>query len=782
MANYQHDNRRRQSAIQNLLSMFHLANTPTVSTKSDEEGDEDVDEPPDKPSLQSRIDLPGVQQQPQTTYTRSTLPVLRRKESLLTQALMTSPIADGHSAIPAPVTGPLSRASTLSNASMLSAAELTSDAGDTSPARSATPSPPLPSPHYHSLHASDHTPHAPSSISLVTSKEQKKPVAADLEESNVEANLGRRRCITFACAGKPAAKEPAPVKQEKVEPPHPPRRKCMLTFACPARPTQTSDQSLELPTLRRESASPSVKDSAVPAIDRETVEEQGRAQLQDISTNFHGKQVHSQVSPARATQTVDKPSQAASFHEFETSSDHQDAWIHEPIDSHHKLTLSDCLKKENVIRKIGQEAEEEAEEEEKDDELEDENEEGDNEDDFAPSDDGNESDNEAGFAESDDENSDAGSDDQFWAPSNTTAATSVDQVSPIHAVGARLQSGSSMDSLSDHKMRLTKASGSVDIKYYKHRRPSKINQVRQSTPELPDSTDFVCGTLDEDRPLEAAYISVKEQKKREKHIPIPQDIDPSFPTTDPEDMDEEDDEDLDVAGDHLWLKDQLEGFEDDSTRGNASKHSRPRSTRSPSRRPHSPPAKPGVLRSPPPPRQPTRRASPALKGRLFGHSPKPLHLLPPPMRLRSPPGTRRHSPSGDRSPMTNERQCLVISRLAQRPHMTRTSSLPRTPNPFFHNYHARTQQNDRVAFGAATPGRDMHVRGPVDIVIGLEKKRQKRKEKFWRQHCRKAAKEQAERRTIPGRGAERMRELGLECAERTRGYGLGQQPPLVISL
>ena len=81
------------------------------------------------------------------------------------------------------------------------------------------------------------------------------------------------------------------------------------------------------------------------------------------------------------------------------------------------------------------------------------------------------------------------------------------------------------------------------------------------------------------------------------------------------------------------------------------------------------------------------------------------------------------------------------------------------------------------------PRPDMHVRGPVDIVAGLEKKRQKRKEKFWRQHCRKAAKEQAERKPIrPGHGAERMKHLGLECAERTRGYGIGQNTQLVLSL
>jgi hypothetical protein len=75
-----------------------------------------------------------------------------------------------------------------------------------------------------------------------------------------------------------------------------------------------------------------------------------------------------------------------------------------------------------------------------------------------------------------------------------------------------------------------------------------------------------------------------------------------------------------------------------------------------------------------------------------------------------------------------------------------------------------------------------HTRGPIDIKEGLETKRQKRREKFWRQHCRKAAKEQQERKPVPGKGAERMKELGLEVAERFKGYGLGQQAQLVLSI
>ena len=739
----------------------------------------DVDEPPDEPMSPLQAKSASVQQQP-TTYTRSALLAMDRKESLLTRALTTGPNVELISPPTSPIPAALSRESTFSNTSMPSTAELTSDADDTSPVRSATPSPPLPLTQYNELHSANKTSLFPPRISFGTNKQHEKPAAAVSEESKIEANLGRKRCITFACAGKPPAKEAQSSKEETVQDAQPPKRKCLLTFACPARPAQTNERVMMPPRSRRESESSSSNESVPPSKEQHRVERQGAAELQPLSNLPRATQIDTLNSPTSPQQADVKPPEPSPFHEFATSNHHDDAWLNEPIDTQRKLTLSDCMKKENAIRKIGEEAEEEAEQEEKDeDELEDENEDGTNEDDFAPSDGGNESDNEAGFAESDND-SDAESDEQFWIPTSTTAATSVDHASPIRPIGARRPSGSSIDSLSDQGLRRKKTSESVNINYSKHRRHFKSHRYRPNTPELPDSTDFVCGTLDEDRPLEAAFISSREQKKREKHILIPQDIDPSFPTTDPEDLDEEDDEDLESPEDHIWLKHQLEGFGDDSSRGHASKHPKKGSTfRSPARA-HSPPPKHRIRRSPPPPRQTIRRASPAPNGRLFGHSPNWLDFPPPAMNLTSPPGTRRLPPT-DMSLMAHQQQGLGISRLAQRPHMRRTSSLPRTPNPFFRNYHAGTQQDQRLASEAVTPGREMHVRGPVDIVIGLEKKRQKRKEKFWRQHCRKAAKEQAERKTVRGKGAERMRELGLECAERTRGYGLGQ-PPLVISL
>ncbi len=62
-----------------------------------------------------------------------------------------------------------------------------------------------------------------------------------------------------------------------------------------------------------------------------------------------------------------------------------------------------------------------------------------------------------------------------------------------------------------------------------------------------------------------------------------------------------------------------------------------------------------------------------------------------------------------------------------------------------------------------------HVRGAIDIVKGLEQKRQRRKEKFkekyLQKHNDKARKGQLpQQRPQPGKGAERMREIGLLSA------------------
>jgi len=55
-------------------------------------------------------------------------------------------------------------------------------------------------------------------------------------------------------------------------------------------------------------------------------------------------------------------------------------------------------------------------------------------------------------------------------------------------------------------------------------------------------------------------------------------------------------------------------------------------------------------------------------------------------------------------------------------------------------------------------------RGAIDISMGLEKKRERRREKTYERHCRMKASQQKgkERKQLaPGKGAEKMRYLGL---------------------
>lgn len=583
----------------------------------------------------------------------------------------------------------------------------------------------------------------------------------------------------FACSDSVPAPSPAVEPEIKVEPKveeilpvEPAPRKCRISFACPTRPSTESKEDLTSKQSSRRQSSPcpvSRKPSQIDSHPRRSTE---ACPTVTVHKSMEIAQPRPQ-SPKSSTHP---------FHEFASSHDETDAWVEKASEeSKPKLTIDDCYQKEHVIRRIGQEAEEEAEAEEREQEEADNeiNEEEDAEDDFAPSDDdarsddGNESDDEEGFAESDDE-SDGASDYQFWAPSTGTAATSTDNLTHFSSRRSRSRD-SSVSSAHSYVPGMSKDRRTSRIKI------TKPIKMRPGTPELPDSTDFVCGTFDEDRPLEAAYISCREQKRRLKLIAIPQDIDPSFPTTDPEDEADNDDDVLADSSDQIWIKDQFGGF-DESLRGRRQSAFLVSPLHSPAPDVAAPRlgrpslAQRKTARSPAPKQNLARSPAPR---RLFDHPPKRLRSPPPMGRLRSPRGSPTNAlptPFG-----------ITINHLAQRPNAAKTSSLPHTPNPFFRNWEIGTQPVSRITSAAMTPGTeephpDLHVRGPVDIVIGLEKKRQKRKEKFWRQHCRKAAKEQAEKKPPRGRGAERMKELGLECAERTKGYNLGQPAHLVLSL
>ena len=307
--------------------------------------------------------------------------------------------------------------------------------------------------------------------------------------------------------------------------------------------------------------------------------------------------------------------------------------------------------------------------------------------------------------------------------------------------------------------------------------------MRPGTPELPDSTDFVCGTLDEDRPLEVAYLSCMEQRKLAKQGVTPQDVDPSFPTSDPE-QDDSDGNDVrnKDSESQSWVTGKPDESEDEQARGRPPVNRR-LSTNSPSispKRKESPilqarkpspaprsrkPSPQKRCKSPPPfPKRGQICRSPPPK-RLFGQSPKRLPIL-----LRRDP----ISPPCSRRPSYNEKT-EAIPCLAQRPHLTHTTSLPRTPNPFW----AQHRKHRSKAFVKGDAPNDIHSRGPIDIVQGLEKKRQRRKEKFWMTHTRNGSKEK-DRRCQPGKGAQRMKEVGLEMADRCKGYG--QRLQLVLSV
>jgi len=280
-------------------------------------------------------------------------------------------------------------------------------------------------------------------------------------------------------------------------------------------------------------------------------------------------------------------------------------------------------------------------------------------------------------------------------------------------------------------------------------RNSRRIKIRPGTPDLPDSTDFVCGTLDEDRPLEDAYVSCMEARKREKHHLIPQDIDPSFPTSEPEDEDEEDIVDRGHdSEEQVWLHGKFEDSDDDRAR-----RRRPSVRKSPNlspRRMHSPPP-PKRYHSPPPTK--ARHRSPPPRRLFSAHSPKRAHSPPPARTIRSPPA----------SPTTNATiGAISFAPLGSRPGLTHTKSLPRRPDAFCQQY--RTARLAVMQGNDGSDNVDGHTRGAIDITKGLEQKRQRRKEKFYQKYCNRARKGQPERKPLPGKGAERMKEVGLYMA------------------
>lgn len=732
----------RDHATSNVLA-WTTTHSANVEPSMEEDAGADADEPPDNLT-------PMAFTSPQFRRT----PVRRgsgHHESLLTKALQSQ--SDDETYESESSHRPRRRRSITSNTSLASTADLTCGTAITTPARTSSPSPHFPSIGF-----------AP--LPKVTS-------AGPLRHGETEVPAAvKKRCISFACAAKPR-----PEEKVSILPPHKPvqdgtkaegaPKKTTIKFACSSQPPKAKDAQQQEPRPRTPVARVS---SNTPRVSPTGDKTRAGSTIRPPRSPTLRRTPSSPVVPRNkkwlTANAGDLESESARFHEFASDEQQEDDWIRQDHSSAKpKLTIDDTLRQENAIRKLGKEAEEEAEledeideeddeevddgdlidedddeddedDEDIDDEDEDEDDEDENEDDDEDDDeagptwaseasDGYRTDNEVGFADSDDEDDGL----VLW----TTRIGHYHSLSGAMSQTRRLSQGEKSDAS-------TASDGGSSPSRRKRRSKVRPVPVRSQTPELPDSTDFVCGTLDEDRPLEEAYISCVEARRRGRHQPIPQDIDPSFPTSEPEDeVDEQPHrKGYGESDDHLWLHGELEDLDHDRDRRSRKKKG---SETSPRR-----------CRSPPP----KRRPSPAPKAR--GRSPrKPSNLRSP--RLRSPAPLHKISKPQFLSP-THEAEGIAFKSLAFRPGLTHTKSLPRAPGMF---PHLKTR---KPKTGANTNTKETtHVRGAIDIVKGLEQKRQRRKEKYFQKYYNRARKEKAQaKRPPPGQGASRMKELGLLIA------------------
>ncbi|KAK5136257.1 hypothetical protein LTR08_003864 [Meristemomyces frigidus] len=747
----------------------------------------EVDEPPDL----VKTNLFGSPQKMTPQYTKAPPYPFSRRESLLTRQLHseTEHSDDDHIRHPPRA---LSTQSNWSSHSAGSTAELTSDDGISM--QSPTISPPLPP-----THTRNALPMLEKLLArkvAIAGQEHDASGRKEVEpEKAVEATLGRKRCIMFACRGKEESKPVAPLPLPTSIPEKPaeielPKRKCTIKFACPTR-SDSQTKTAETTKLQRSKSPPPMQRHA-------STTHQPKAHRGSDSTVTLGSPKSVRKSPsitttapaptsAEASKSIltrtasnvaeDTGTEATRFHEFYSSEDEPEDWVQEVTCHRSRLTVSDTLQKENVLRKACEEVEDEAVEDEDEDEEDEaaeiadeadafdeedeEDEEAEDEDESEGSDAGFHSDDEEGFAASDSDGEE--SDYEWWRPGGSTAATSIEHLG-LTAPHQKLKSSPVASSFGSVSSEHPPKSRPHRSPRNRRRTPAIHIGVRPEEPDLPDSTDFVCGTLDEDRPLEQAYLNRKKQLEAAKHKARPQDIDPTFPTSDP-DMDEEDDEDIEdpeesenedlVHGEMEELDHDHEGTlrrrPSPPPRRKINTHHSP-----PPARFHSPPPSKRVTskhHSPPPPlrRRLTRSPPP---NKLFGQSPRRARSPAPGNMMTSPPNTLRSSPSRGAAFAT------AAQGLAERPQLTHTASLPRGGflisrmcSKRFDDHHGSVSANHP----------DVPKRHAIDIVKGLEKKRQRRKEKMWQKMCAKnAAKGEKAYKVKPGKGAERMREVGLQ--------------------
>ncbi|KAK5664193.1 hypothetical protein OQA88_409 [Cercophora sp. LCS_1] len=727
-------------ATSNVLA-WTASQSANVEPSVEEDAGADADEPPDCRSPT-----------PSNLNHFKRAPVRRgseHHESLLTRALQSHSDDDAGEAVSLPRTR--RRRSITSNFSLSSATDMTCSTGFTTPARTSSPSPRLAEVGFVPL-ATNAGRTVATTKPLDTRTTTLAGTTQPVKDPAIQA-LEKKRCISFACAAKPKTDDKAlmPPPPKPTESKDTASKKNTIKFACPSQVPSRSDA----PQRRDSVATTPVAQPALLGISTQSTP---RSSSKGRSPRL-ARKLSQSPAPARTKKWLtadskDLESECSRFHEFASGERQEHDWILRDGEVlKPRITVNDTLQRENEIRKLGKEAEEEADEEEAaendlegDEDDEDESpdgDDGDNADDgldeedenveeeeadgddidskYAWDDeasDGYKTDSEIGFADSDEEDDGL----VLW----TALGEGHRSLSGATTIYRRPSVGEHSDS-SDCAKQTARA-----------RRRERRVKIRPSTPELPDSTDFVCGTLDEDRPLEEAYISMLAARKQGKQQLIPQDIDPSFPTSDPED----EAEDLYKKGhgesdDHLWLHGELEDIH----------HERDRKAR----RRKADQNSPKRMRSPPP----KRLHSPPPKAR--GRSPRRLFEQPSPRRFRSPAPNRGVYKSPLASPVQSD-QSIAFKSLAFRPGLTYTKSLPKGPILFPHLKSSRRSRASTITAKAT------HVRGAIDIVTGLEQKRQRRKEKFYQKYCRARKEKGQPRRPPPGQGAERMREVGLIMA------------------
>ncbi|KAI7579435.1 hypothetical protein KC343_g20952, partial [Hortaea werneckii] len=385
-----------------------------------------------------------------------------RRESLLTRQLHSETEHSDEDHMPHPPRA----LSTHSTWSTTSTADLTSDDGHSMP--SPGMSPPLPPTEARNALPVTEKP-LDKKLKIVGQEEAAASQEDTGSERSVEATLGRKRCIMFACKGKEEAKPkpPSPTSaaqssestNEKSDATEQPKRKCTIKFACPTKTTADKKPSEAGPVKRP--VSPPPPQRKLPAKSPEHKVHRG-----SDSTVTHGspKQLRKSSSTTQSTPspntteasnikrvpTLSRDSdeetgtEATRFHEFASSDDEPEEWVQEATCYRSRLTVTDTLMKENVIRKACEEVEEEAVAEE-DDEDEDEDNDGEDQDDEQDdvdaeideedsddSDAGFHSDDEDGFAASDSDEDEEGSDYEWWRPGGSTAATSIEHLERLN--------------------------------------------------------------------------------------------------------------------------------------------------------------------------------------------------------------------------------------------------------------------------------------------------------------------------------------------------------------